>query len=48
MLDLRVEQYKLIYDALMAIGGIDPKNLTVKEPPKRHAKNDAVFAKVGG
>ena len=41
ILDLRVEQYKLIYDALMAMGGIYPKNLAMKEPPKRHAETDA-------
>lgn len=46
MLDLRVEQYKLIYDALMAMGGIYPKNPGMKEPPKRHAETDAIFAKV--
>ena len=46
MKDLRVEQYKLIYDALMAMGGIYPKNLAMKEPPKRHAETDAIFAKV--
>jgi hypothetical protein len=46
MLDLRVEQYMLIYDALMSMGGIHPKNLAMKEPPKRHAETDAIFAKV--
>jgi hypothetical protein len=46
MLDLRVEQYKLIYDALMAMGRIYPKNLAMKEPLKRHAETDAIFAKV--
>jgi hypothetical protein len=46
MLDLRVEQYKLIYDALMAMGGIYPRNLAMKELPKRHAETDALFAKV--
>lgn len=31
--DMRVEQYKVIYDAMMAKGGIYPKNLCMNEPP---------------
>jgi hypothetical protein len=31
--DLRVEQYKTIYDAALARGGIYPKNLCIDEPP---------------
>ncbi len=42
----RVEQYKLIYDALMAMGGILPKEPGDEEPPKRHGETDAIFAKV--
>lgn len=44
--DLRVEQYKLIYEAAEARGGIFPKNLWMKEPPKKHAQIDEIFAKV--
>lgn len=44
--DLRVEQYKLIYEAAEAMGGIFPKNLWMKEPPKKHAEVDRIFAKV--
>lgn len=44
--DLRVEQYKLIYEAAEKGGGIFPKNLWMKEPPKRHAEIDKIFAKV--
>ena len=31
--DMRVEEYKVIYDAMMAKGGIYPKNLCMDEPP---------------
>jgi len=31
--DLRIEEYKAIYDAMMAKGGIYPKNLCIEEPP---------------
>ena len=31
--DMRVEEYKLIYDAMMAKGGIYPRNLCIEEPP---------------
>jgi hypothetical protein len=31
--DMRVEEYKVIYDAMMAKGGIYPKNLCLDEPP---------------
>jgi hypothetical protein len=31
--DLRVEEYKTIYDAAMARGGIYPRNLCMDEPP---------------
>ena len=31
--DLRVEEYKTIYDAALARGGIYPKNLCMDEPP---------------
>jgi len=31
--DMRVEQYKTIYDAAMARGGIYPRNLCMDEPP---------------
>lgn len=31
--DLRVEEYKTIYDAAMARGGIYPRNLCMEEPP---------------
>jgi len=31
--DLRVEEYKTVYDAAMARGGIYPKNLCMDEPP---------------
>lgn len=44
--DLRVEQYKLIYEAAEARGGIFPKNLWMKQPPKKHAEIDKIFAKV--
>jgi predicted amidohydrolase len=44
--DLRVEQYKLIYEAAEKRGGIFPKNLWMKEPPKGHAETDKIFAKV--
>ena len=30
---MRVEEYKIIYDAMMAKGGIYPKNLCMEEPP---------------
>lgn len=35
--DLRVEEYKVIYDAMMAKGGIYPKNLCMEEPPLAEA-----------
>jgi len=44
--DLRVEQYKVIYEAAEALGGIFPKNLWMKEPPKRHRETDEIFAQV--
>ena len=31
--DLRVEEYKVIYDAMMAKGGIYPRNVCMDEPP---------------
>jgi len=31
--DMRIEEYKIIYDAMMAKGGIYPKNLCMDEPP---------------
>jgi predicted amidohydrolase len=31
--DIRVEEYKVIYDAMMAKGGIYPRNLCMDEPP---------------
>jgi hypothetical protein len=31
--DMRVEEYKTIYDAAMARGGIYPRNLCMDEPP---------------
>ncbi|RMF96561.1 MAG: hydrolase [Gammaproteobacteria bacterium] len=31
--DLRVEEYKVIYDAMMARGGIYPANLAMEQPP---------------
>ena len=31
--DIRVEEYKVIYDAMMAKGGIYPRNLAMEEPP---------------
>lgn len=31
--DLRVEQYQVIYDAMMAKGGIYPRNLCMDKPP---------------
>jgi len=31
--DIRVEEYKVIYDAMMAKGGIYPKNLCMEDPP---------------
>ncbi len=31
--DLRIEEYKVIYDAMMAKGGIYPRNLCMQEPP---------------
>ncbi len=43
MKDLRVEQYKLIYDALLTMGGIYPKNLAMERPPMRHEKTDKLF-----
>ena len=44
--DLRVEQYKLIYEAAEAKGGIFPKNLCMKEPPKKHDETDEIFVGV--
>jgi predicted amidohydrolase len=46
MKDLRVEQYKLIYDALLSMGGIYPKNLAMKRPPVRHEKTDKLFEEI--
>jgi predicted amidohydrolase len=48
MKDLRVEQYKLIYDALLTMGGIYPKNLCMNRPPLRHEKTDKLFEEVVG
>lgn len=31
--DMRVEQYKVVYDVLMAKGGLYPKNICMEEPP---------------
>ncbi|MDJ0927835.1 MAG: nitrilase-related carbon-nitrogen hydrolase [Gammaproteobacteria bacterium] len=31
--DLRIEEYKVIYDAMMARGGIYPANLAMEQPP---------------
>lgn len=31
--DLRIEEYKVIYDAMMAKGGLYPRNLCMEEPP---------------
>lgn len=31
--DMRIEEYKVIYDAMMAKGGIFPRNLCLEEPP---------------
>jgi hypothetical protein len=31
--DMRVEEYKIIYDAMMAKGGIYPANLCMEKPP---------------
>ena len=31
--DMRVEEYKVIYDAMMSMGGIYPRNLCMDEPP---------------
>jgi hypothetical protein len=31
--DMRVEEYQVIYDAMMARGGIYPKNLCIDQPP---------------
>jgi hypothetical protein len=36
--DLRVEEYKVIYDAMMAKGGIYPRNLCMEEPPPTEAE----------
>ena len=44
--DLRVEQYKLIYEAAEKRGGIFPKNLWMKEPPQGHNEMDKIFANV--
>lgn len=35
--DLRVEEYKAIYDAAMARGGIYPRNLCMDQPPLTEA-----------
>ncbi len=35
--DLRVEEYKVIYDAMMAKGGIYPTNLCMEDPPLNEA-----------
>lgn len=44
--DLRVEQYKIIYEAMERKGGIFPKNLWMKRPPGKHAEIDQIFAGV--
>jgi hypothetical protein len=31
--DIRAEEYKVIYDAMMAKGGVYPRNLCMEEPP---------------
>lgn len=38
--DLRIEQYKVIYDAMMAKGGLYPKNTCVEEPPLTEADRE--------
>lgn len=35
--DMRVEEYKIIYDAMMVKGGIYPRNLCMEEPPLTEA-----------
>jgi len=44
--DIRVEQYKLIYEAAERKGGIFPKNLWMDQPPRKHADMDQIFAYV--
>ena len=43
--DLKVEQYKLIYEAAEAMGGIFPKNDWMKEAPRSLAETDKIVAK---
>ncbi len=38
--DLRIEQYRLIYEAAQAIGGIFPKNLWLEDLPRSHKERD--------
>lgn len=38
--DLRVEEYKIIYDAMMAKGGLYPKNICMAEPPLTEADRE--------
>jgi predicted amidohydrolase len=35
--ELRIEQYKVIYDAMMAKGGMYPRNMCMEEPPLTEA-----------
>ena len=44
--DLRVEQYKIIYEAAEAMGGIFPKNLWMERPPGKHAEVAKIFTDV--
>ena len=39
--DLRVEEYKVIYDAMMARGGIYPRNLCMEKPPLNEEQTSA-------
>ena len=43
--DLRVEQYRLIYEAAEAMGGIFPKNDWMKEAPRSLAETDQIVAR---
>ena len=40
--DLRIEEYKIIYDAMMAKGGMYPKNLCMEEPPLTEADREEI------
>ncbi len=41
--DMRIEQYKVIYDAIMAKGGLFPSNLYLEEPPLTVPDQGEVF-----